>query len=162
MGIYLVGDPIMTEILFRNESGAWPETYPVNQEATFGGYCIGSFMNCGEKHGTGFIIKLTPYHPNICAMALTVAHVFISDCQYENEETQFLLGTETFTAKPLKNQIDWTDDNLFYTDPISNCKVSVPEDWVVCTLSKIAGQSYSQQLVSLDLLNSSVQLDINA
>ena len=45
---------LMTEIVFKDESGNYPQSELFDQESEFGGYCIGKFL----KGGTGFIIKV--------------------------------------------------------------------------------------------------------
>ena len=143
----------MTEIIYKDPSGSWPQTIPVDQISSFGGMSIGTFLRHGAKSGTGFIVKLTPLHPTVCALVLTAARIFISKFSYRKTQMDFLLENEVFKAEPLKDDLDWNNKKLFFKDPISCVRISIPEDWVVCTLSKIPGKVYSQSLVPLQLIN---------
>ena len=119
----------MTEIIYKDEAThRWPRSIPVDQNATFAGYCIGNFCNsCGEKGGTGFIVKLLPGATYI-GLVLTAAHVFINGTEYLPKRVEFLLGSETFIAEPLKKSLKWDYESLYLIDPKSNSKISVPED----------------------------------
>ena len=126
----------VTEIIYKDLSGSWPHTTPVDQINSFGGVSIGTFLRHGIKSGTGFIVKLTPSHPTVCALVLTAAHVFVTKFRYQKTQMDFLLENEVFKAGPLKNDLDWNTKKLFFKDPISTVRISFPEDWVVCALSK--------------------------
>ena len=98
----------MTEIIYKDEAThTWPRSTPVDQNVTFAGFCIGNFFYYpGEKGGTGFIVKLLPHAEHI-GLALTAAHVFIQDFEYLPKRVEFLLGSETFIAEPLKTSLNW-------------------------------------------------------
>ena len=138
---------LMSEIIFKDESGNYPQSELFDQVAEFGGYCIGNFYD----GGTGFIIKVLFDNTQISALLLTAAHVFVKDFVYNKNPNEFLIGDDTYLAHPLKDDLDWEDLSLRLEDPISNVKLSVPDDWVICELHKIPGNSYNSKLVSIEI-----------
>ena len=137
----------MSEIIFKDESGNYPQSELFDQVAEFGGYCIGNFYD----GGTGFIIKVLFDNTQISALLLTAAHVFVKDFVYNKNPNEFLIGDDTYLAHPLKDDLDWEDLSLRLEDPISNVKLSVPDDWVICELHKIPGNSYNSKLASIEI-----------
>ena len=129
VGTWSVPATNMTEIIYKDETThTWPRSTPVDQNAAFAGFCIGNFCYySGEKGGTGFIVKLLP-DATCIGLALTAAHAFIQGAEYLPKRVEFLLGSETFIAEPLKKSLKWDVESLYLIDPKSNSKISVPDD----------------------------------
>lgn len=138
----------MTEVIFKNSKGEWPRTEIIDQDSRFGGFCIGHFQKDGVKGGTGSIIKLLYGHSNSFALVLTSGHIFLKDFQYLKEMTTFKIGREKFLAISVKNDLNW---DLFFKDSISGVNLSVPDDWTVCTISKIPSRNYIQKYIELGI-----------
>lgn len=155
MGDYPLMVNSMTEVIFKNSKGEWPRTERLDQESRFGVYCIGYFQKDGVKGGTGSIIRLLPAQSNEFALVLTSAHVFIRDFQYLKEATVFRIGREKFQAVPIRNDLNWS---LFFKDSLSGVNLSVPDDWMVCSLHKIPNKTYSQNYTVLDIYDTSCAL----
>ncbi|OMJ67370.1 hypothetical protein SteCoe_35490 [Stentor coeruleus] len=145
----------MTEISFVNSAGVFPQTKEFDQTKKFGGFAIGKFKKHGNLVGTGFIIKLCRSTYPIVGLLLTAAHIFVEMFEYKPEPLEFIIGQESYEAIPLKNSLDWSNPSARYLDPITNCPISIPEDWVVCELRQIPDYNYSSILVSLNIADPS-------
>ncbi|OMJ65237.1 hypothetical protein SteCoe_38727 [Stentor coeruleus] len=150
----------MTEISFANSAGVFPQTKEFDQIKKFGGFAIGEFKKYGNLVGTGFIIKLCHSTYPIVGLLLTVAHIFVEMFEYKLEPIEFIIGQESFEAILLKNSLDWSNPSARYLDPITNCPISIPDDWVVCELRQIPGNNYSSVLASLDIADPSQPISL--
>ena len=141
----------MTEVMFKNSLGEWPQLERVDQLLEFCGYSIGYFSDALGKGGTGFIIKAVSGSVDQCALVLTAAHIFIKEFHFEATIKYFNIENDKYYASPLKNDLQWDDLSKFLTDPVTFSKSSIPNDWVVCLISKIPGRTYISPLVPLKL-----------
>lgn len=142
----------MTELLFADSNGAFPKAKEFNQEKKLGGFAIGVFREPGiDCRGTGFVVMLCSGVSSVIALILTAAHIFIREFQYDPAPLEFVIGLESYEAWPLKASLNWTDLSFRYYDPITNCPISIPEDWIVCELRQKPGNVYSSKLISLNL-----------
>lgn len=135
----------MTEVAFRNASGRFPQCDQFDQLAQFGGYAIGTFLS----GGTGFVVKLLP---GSCALILTAAHVFIQNFKFRPDQSEFVIGLNTYHAFPLRTSLDMTEDTLRIRDPVSGILSSIPDDWTLCELKQRPGEIYNNNLVPLELM----------
>ncbi|OMJ78539.1 hypothetical protein SteCoe_21645 [Stentor coeruleus] len=149
----------MTEILFADIKGVFPRAKEFDQIKKFRGFAIGEFKKSGILAGTGFIFKVSSSIYPVVGLVLTAAHIFIEIFDYKPEPLEFIIGQESYQATPLKTSLDWSNLSAYFIDPITNCPISVPEDWVVCELRQILGQNYSAKLVSLSIADYSQPLN---
>ena len=143
---------LMTEIVFSDDSGNYPQSELFDQVSELGGYCIGNFSD----GGTGFIIKVLLQDSQISALVLTAAHVFVKNFVYSKNPINFLIGSDIYKAYPLKDKLEWDDLSLRFEDPISNVKISVPDDWIICELHRVPSNTYISRLVSLEIADPSI------
>ncbi|OMJ92548.1 hypothetical protein SteCoe_4683 [Stentor coeruleus] len=142
----------MTEILFADSNGDFPQAKKFNQTKKLGGFAIGAFREPSTDYrGTGFVFMLCSGVSSVVALILTAARVFVKSFRYESVSLDFVIGDDTYEAFPLKSNLNWLDPTSRYYDPITNCPISIPEDWVVCELKQKPGNSYHSKLVSLSL-----------
>ena len=149
----------MTEVLYKDISGNWPQTSRVNQNSWFGGVSIGYFYRDKQKSGTGFLIKLISGTSNSFGLILTAAHVFCEEFKFCKKKIVFKFEREKFYASPLKESLDWSTLSSFKKDPITRNRISVPDDWVVCLVTKISKYIYTQTYVALDIFDNSFSID---
>ena len=152
---------IMTEVIFKNSSGEWPQLELGDQLSDFGGYAVGVFYDGYEKGGTGFVIKVLTSHPTYSALILTAAHCFIGNFNYNPGAQGFVVEDEIYDAIPLKASLDWDNIDLYCSDPIFNSKISIPEDWTICGLMKRTCNTYHKALCALELIDIDYKLTLN-
>jgi hypothetical protein len=140
----------MTEIVFKNSVGDYPQAQEFDQRAELGGYAIGRF----HGGGTGFIIWLCSETSKVVGLILTAAHVFLEDFTFLKSCEYFSIDRDTYLAVPLKKSLYWSNKSLRYKDPVTGSRISVPEDWIVCKIKRIPGQIYISSLTSISLANS--------
>lgn len=150
---------IMTEILFTDINGVFPRAKEFDQITKFGGFAIGEFKKNGILGGTGFIFKVCSGVYPVVGLVLTAAHIFVEIFDYKPEPLEFIIGQESYQATPLKTNLDWSNLSAHFIDPIANCPISIPEDWVVCELRQMLGHNYSAKLVSLSIADFSQSLN---
>jgi hypothetical protein len=125
----------MTEVVFKDDNGNWLKTEAFNQEERFNGFSIGYFSRRGKKSGTGFVVKVEEDQESLkSGIILTAAHVFYKNFVYVEESVDFVLGATTYEAKPITRIFSWEDDANFLTDPITEERISVPDDWILCEI----------------------------
>ena len=146
---------LMTEVFFTGTSGQWPESESVDQLLVFGGYSIGVFLGeFSERQGTGFVVKVLSSTSTARALILTASHIFIHCFEFDQRPLRFDICGDIYEVEPLKQGIDWDNEALYHIDSSSRNKMSVPDDWCLCTLTEISGASYKNPLKALDFCDS--------
>ena len=143
----------MTEIFFKDSHGAWPKTELYDQASALGGFAIGYFCRFGSKAGTGFVVKVIPAK-DPCALILTAAHIFMeAGFQFSCNSIDFKIGEDTYEARPFMKNLDWDSKQSFLKDPKSKKRISVPDDWCLCSLYRKPGTIYASRIRVLRLIH---------